>query len=209
MLGIVVALGLAKLFSSAVFKNESSLFVIELPPYRVPQALTLWRSTWEKGRGFVRKAGTFIFGGSVAIWLLTYIGPHGVGVSMDDSLLAAIGGMIAPLLAPLGFGAWQAGAALITGFLAKEVVISTMNIIYHVHEAAGLKSVITSHFTSLSAFSFMVFVLLYTPCLATAATIRKETGSWKWMLLSIGVALTVAYMLSFVVYQAGMIFGFQ
>ncbi|WP_445612358.1 ferrous iron transport protein B [Geobacillus sp. YF-1] len=209
VLGIIVALGLAKLFSSAVFKNESSLFVIELPPYRVPQALTLWRSTWEKGKGFVRKAGTFIFGGSVAIWLLTYIGPHGVGVSMDDSLLAAIGGMIAPLLAPLGFGAWQAGAALITGFLAKEVVVSTMNIIYHVHEAAGLKSVIASHFTPLSAFSFMVFVLLYTPCLATAATIRKETGSWKWMLLSIGVALTVAYMLSFVVYQAGMIFGFQ
>ncbi|MGG3923207.1 ferrous iron transport protein B, partial [Geobacillus thermodenitrificans] len=194
VLGIVVALGLAKLFSSTVFKNESSLFVIELPPYRVPQALTLWRSTWEKGKGFVRKAGTFIFGGSVAIWLLTYVGPHGVGVPMDDSLLAAIGGLIAPLLAPLGFGAWQAGAALITGFLAKEVVVSTMNIIYHVREANGLEQMIAAHFTPLSALSFMVFVLLYTPCLATVATIRKETGSWKWTLLSIGIALTVAYM---------------
>ncbi|AWO75939.1 ferrous iron transport protein B [Geobacillus thermoleovorans] len=209
VLGIVVALGLAKLFSSTLLKNESSLFVIELPPYRVPQALTLWRSTWEKGKGFVRKAGTFIFGGSVAIWLLTYIGPHGVGVAMDDSFLAAIGGLIAPLLAPLGFGAWQAGAALITGFLAKEVVVSTMNIIYHVHETNGLKQVIASHFTPLSAFSFMVFVLLYTPCLATVAAIRKETGSRKWTLLSIGCALTVAYVISFAVYQFGHMLGYS
>ncbi|UPT59529.1 ferrous iron transport protein B [Geobacillus thermoleovorans] len=209
VLGIVVALGLAKLFSSTLLKNESSLFVIELPPYRVPQALTLWRSTWEKGKGFVRKAGTFIFGGSVAIWLLTYIGPHGVGVAMDDSFLAAIGGLIAPLLAPLGFGAWQAGAALITGFLAKEVVVSTMNIIYHVHEENGLKQVIASHFTPLSAFSFMVFVLLYTPCLATVAAIRKETGSRKWTLLSIGCALTVAYVISFAVYQFGHMLGYS
>lgn len=209
VLGIVVALGLAKLFSSTLLKNESSLFVIELPPYRVPQALTLWRSTWEKGKGFVRKAGTFIFGGSVAIWLLTYIGPHGVGVAMDDSFLAAIGGLIAPLLAPLGFGAWQAGAALITGFLAKEVVVSTMNIIYHVHEANGLKQVIASHFTPLSAFSFMVFVLLYTPCLATVAAIRKETGARKWTLLSIGCALTVAYVISFAVYQFGHMLGYS
>ncbi|GAB6006010.1 hypothetical protein JCM12214_19100 [Geobacillus vulcani] len=209
VLGIAVALGLAKLFSSTLLKNESSLFVIELPPYRVPQALTLWRSTWEKGKGFVRKAGTFIFGGSVAIWLLTYIGPHGVGVAMDDSFLAAIGGLIAPLLAPLGFGAWQAGAALITGFLAKEVVVSTMNIIYHVHEANGLKQVIASHFTPLSAFSFMVFVLLYTPCLATVAAIRKETGSRKWTLLSIGCALTVAYVISFAVYQFGHMLGYS
>ncbi|OQP15635.1 ferrous iron transport protein B [Geobacillus zalihae] len=208
VLGIVVALGLAKLFSSTLLKNENSLFVIELPPYRVPQALTLWRSTWEKGKGFIRKAGTFIFGGSVAIWLLTYVGPRGVGVPMDDSLLAAIGGLIAPLLSPLGFGAWQAGAALITGFLAKEVVVSTMNIIYHVHEASGLKKVIAAQFTPLSAFSFMVFVLLYTPCLATVAAIRKETGSWKWTLLSIGIALTVAYMISLLVYQAGKIVGF-
>ncbi|WP_025950729.1 ferrous iron transport protein B [Geobacillus thermocatenulatus] len=208
VLGIVVALGLAKLFSSTLLKNENSLFVIELPPYRVPQALTLWRSTWEKGKGFIRKAGTFIFGGSVAIWLLTYVGPRGGGVPMDDSLLAAIGGLIAPLLSPLGFGAWQAGAALITGFLAKEVVVSTMNIIYHVHEASGLKKVIAAQFTPLSAFSFMVFVLLYTPCLATVAAIRKETGSWKWTLLSIGIALTVAYMISLLVYQAGKIVGF-
>jgi ferrous iron transport protein B len=209
VLGIVVALGLAKLFSSTLFKNESSIFVIELPPYRMPQVLTLWRSTWDKGKGFIRKAGTFIFGGSVAIWLLTYAGPKGIGVSMDDSFLAVVGGVIAPILAPLGFGTWQAGASLVTGFLAKEVVVSTMNIIYHAKDVDLLQGVMAQHFTPLSAFSFMTFVLLYVPCLATVATIRKETGSRKWTFISIGCALSIAYVISFVIYQGGMLLGFS
>ncbi|WP_017434231.1 ferrous iron transport protein B [Saccharococcus caldoxylosilyticus] len=208
VLGIVVALSLAKLFSSTLLKNESSVFVIELPPYRMPQALTLWRSTWDKGKGFVRKAGTFIFGGSVAIWLLTYVGPKGIGVSMADSFLAVIGGVLAPILAPLGFGTWQAGASLITGFLAKEVVVSTMNIIYHAKDMDLLQGAITQHFTPLSALSFMVFVLLYIPCLATVATIRKEAGSRKWTLISIGCALTIAYTISFLIYEGGKLFGY-
>lgn len=101
-----------KNYVSYHFKAEKSIFVIELPPYRVPQAKTLWLSTWEKGKGFVRKAGTFIFGGSVVIWLLNYAGPSGFGVDMGDSFLAMIGGFIAPLFAPLGFGTWQAAASL-------------------------------------------------------------------------------------------------
>ncbi|KYD28889.1 ferrous iron transport protein B [Parageobacillus toebii] len=209
VLGIVVALGLAKIFSSTLFKNESSIFFIELPPYRMPQALTLWRSTWDKGKGFIRKAGTFIFGGSVAIWLLTYVGPKGIGVSMDDSFLAVIGGVIAPILAPLGFGTWQAGSSLITGFLAKEVVVSTMNIIYHAKDMDLLQGVMAQHFTPLSALSFMTFVLLYVPCLATVATIRKETGSRKWTFISIGCALSIAYVISFVIYQGGTLLGFS
>ncbi|WP_374719373.1 ferrous iron transport protein B [Parageobacillus toebii] len=209
VLGIVVALGLAKIFSSTLFKNESSIFVIELPPYRMPQALTLWRSTWDKGKGFIRKAGTFIFGGSVAIWLLTYVGPKGIGVSMDDSYLAVIGGVIAPILAPLGFGTWQAGSSLITGFLAKEVVVSTMNIIYHAKDMDLLQGVMAQHFTPLSALSFMTFVLLYVPCLATVATIRKETGSRKWTFISIGCALSIAYVISFVIYHGGTLLGFS
>ena len=99
-------------YVSTILKAEKSIFVIELPPYRVPQAKTLWLSTWEKGKGFVRKAGTFIFGGSVVIWLLNYAGPSGFGVDMGDSYLAMIGGFIAPLFAPLGFGTWQAAASL-------------------------------------------------------------------------------------------------
>ena len=208
VLGVVLALILAKLFSLTILKQEASVFVVELPPYRMPQWQALWRSTWDKGKGFVKKAGTFIFGGSVAIWLLSYVGPNGVNVNMDDSFLAMIGGVLAPLLAPLGFGTWQAGAALLTGFLAKEVVVSTMNIIYHVPDVASLQGLMASHFTPLSAFSFMVFVLLYVPCLATVATIYKETGSRKWTMFSMSYALALAYIVSLAIYQIGSLLGF-
>lgn len=208
VLGVSLALILAKLFSLTILKEEASVFVVELPPYRMPQWQALWRSTWDKGKGFVKKAGTFIFGGSVAIWLLSYAGPNGMNVNMDDSFLALIGGVLAPLLAPLGFGTWQAGAALLTGFLAKEIVVSTMNIIYHVPDVESLQGLMASHFTPLSAFSFMAFVLLYVPCLATVATIYKETRSRKWTMFSIGYALVLAYIVSFVIYQIGSMLGF-
>jgi ferrous iron transport protein B len=207
VLGIVVALILAKIFSSTIFKSEASLFVIELPPYRMPQAQSLWRSTWDKGKGFLRKAGTFIFAGSVFIWLLTYAGPHGLKVDMDDSFLAAIGNIIAPLLKPIGFGTWQAAASLITGFLAKESIISTMNIIYFVPKSSSLGGLLAHYYTPLAAYSFMVFILLYIPCLATTATIYKETGSKKWTAFSIIYALAVAYFLCIVIYQGGKLIG--
>ena len=208
ILGIVVALILAKVFSSTILKGEFSLFVVELPPYRMPQGKALFRSTWDKGKGFIRKAGTFIFGGSVVIWLLSYMGPSGFDVPMDDSFLAMIGGILTPILAPLGFGTWQAGASLITGFLAKEVVVSAMNIIYHAPNADSLQGIMSTHFTALSAFSFMVFVLLYVPCLATVATIRKETGSAKWTYFSVGYALVIAYVLALIIYQVGSLLGY-
>ncbi len=207
VLGIVVALLLAKLFSSKILKEETSLFVIELPPYRVPQLKALWRSTWDKGKGFVKKAGTFIFAGSVLIWLLSYAGPNGIDTSMDQSYLAIVGGIFAPILAPIGFGTWQAGASLITGFFAKEAVISTMNIIYLVPDESSLQGLMANHFTPLAAFSFMVFILLYIPCLATVATIFKETGSRKWTLFSITYALAIAYTLSIIIYQGGRLLG--
>ncbi|MDN3018968.1 ferrous iron transport protein B [Paenibacillus sp. BSR1-1] len=206
VLGIVVAMIVARVFSFLLLKGEKSVFVIELPPYRVPQALTLWRSTWEKGKGFIRKAGTFIFGGSVFIWLLTYAGPHGLNVKMDDSFLAMIGGVLAPIFQPLGFGTWQAGASLLTGFLAKEVVVATMNIIYQVPNAVSLQGVLSTHYSALSALSFMAFVLLYVPCLATVATIRKETASKKWTYISIIYALIIAYIISILIYQIGGLF---
>lgn len=207
VLGIVVALILAKVFSSTLLKGETSLFVIELPPYRMPQAKALWRSTWDKGKGFVRKAGTFIFAGSVFIWLLSYAGPTGFNVNMDDSFLAMIGGLLAPLFAPLGFATWQAAASLITGFLAKEAIISTMNIIYATPDEGKLQGLLAHYYTPLSAYSFMVFILLYVPCLATVATIQKETGSKKWTLFSIGYALVIAYVLSLIIYQGGKLIG--
>ena len=207
IVGIVLALLVTKVMSLTVLKEEKSIFVIELPPYRIPQAKTLWLSTWEKGKGFVRKAGTFIFGGSVIIWLLNYAGPSGFGVDMGESFLAVIGGFIAPILAPLGFGTWQAAAALLTGFLAKEVVVSTMAIIYAVKEDA-LGNIMGAHYTALSAYAFMFFILLYVPCLATVAVIRRETGSVKWTIFSVVYPLIIAYVLTLVIYQVGSLLGF-
>ncbi|MED3572525.1 ferrous iron transport protein B [Cytobacillus praedii] len=209
ILGIAVALILAKLFSSTILKGETSFFVIELPPYRLPQFQALWRSTWDKGKGFVKKAGTFIFAGSVFIWLLSYIGPGGMDVALDNSYLAAIGGFIAPLFEPIGFNTWQAGASLITGFLAKEAIISTMNIIYFVPDEASLQGLLSDYFTPLAGYSFMVFILLYIPCLATVATIYKETGSKKWTAFSMGYALIAAYLLALIIYQGGKLLGFM
>jgi ferrous iron transport protein B len=198
--GVAVALLITKILSMTVMKQETSLFVVELPPYRFPQWLTLWRSTWDKGKGFVRKAGTFIFAGSVVIWLLNYAGPGGFGVAMGDSFLALIGKAVAPLFGPLGFGTWQAVAALVTGFLAKEVVVSSMAIIYGVSDA-GLMHSMTQLFTAHSAFAFIFFILLYVPCLATVAVIRRETCSNKWTAFAVVYPLVLAYGLTFVVYQ--------
>jgi len=207
VLGIVVALILAKIFSTTLLKSETSLFVIELPPYRLPQLQSLWRSTWDKGKGFVRKAGTFIFAGSVFIWILSYAGPNGLKVDMDHSYLAAIGNVIAPIFDPIGFGTWQASASLITGFLAKEAIISTMNIIYFVPNDTSLQGLLADYYTPLAAYSFMVFILLYIPCLATVATIYKETGSKKWTAFSMIYAFAIAYVLSLIIYQGGKLFG--
>lgn len=210
VLGMIIALGLARLFShSPLFAREKSFFLVELPPYRVPQPLSLFRNTWEKVKGFLHKAGTIILAGSVAIWLLSHLGMQGYGVDMDHSLLAAIGGLFAPLLDPIGFGTWQAVAALLTGFMAKEVVVSTMNIIYHAPTMEGLGVQLDSAFTALQAFSFMVFILLYTPCLATVSVIRKETQSWKWAGFSILYALITAYIAALLIYQLGRLIGYS
>lgn len=206
VLGIIVAIILAKFLSATTFKNEKSLFIIELPPYRMPQWRTLWRATWEKGKGFLRKAGTYIFGGSVLIWFLSYAGPGGLAVDMNDSYLAMIGGIIAPLFAPLGFGNWQAAASLLTGFLAKEIVVSTMSIIYFVPEME-LQGLIGGQFSALTAYGFMAFILLYIPCLATVAVIKKETNSRKWTFLSIVYGFVSAYILVFIIYQVGSLLG--
>ncbi|WP_172198894.1 ferrous iron transport protein B [Saccharibacillus qingshengii] len=208
VLGMVLALALAKLFSRTLLRSEPSLFIVELPPYRMPQPLSLLRMTWEKVKGFLRKAGTIILAGSVVIWFLSNTGSSGFGVDMNDSFLASIGGALSGLLAPIGFGTWQAGAALITGFMAKEVVVSTMNIIYQVPDMAGLEHQVAAAFTPLQAFSFVTFILLYIPCLATVGVIRKETASWRWTFFSMGYSLVLAYAVALVIYQGGKWIGF-
>ncbi len=205
VLGIVVAILVAKIFS-LFLKNEKSYFVMELPPYNVPQAAQLLRSTWDKGKGFVRKAGTFIFGGTVFIWLFSYLGPDGANVPIDESFMAIGSGVLAPIFAPLGFASWQAVSALITGFLAKEVVVSTMNILYHVPAGETMANLLPQFFTPLTAYTFLVFILLYTPCLATVAIMKKETGSMKLALFSIVYSFFIAYIVALGVYKAGQFF---
>lgn len=205
ILGIVIALIVTKILSMTLLKQETSVFFVELPSYHMPQLKSLWRSTWEKGKGFFRKAGTIIFAGSVIIWLLSYFGPHGVNVEMDESFLAIIGGAFGVLFLPLGFGTWQAGASLISGFLAKEVIVSTMAIIYGVSEGV-LSSAMTNHFNPLSAYTFMAFVLLYMPCLATVGAIKRETQSAKWTMFATLYPFVVAYISALVIYCIGKLF---
>lgn len=206
-LSIILALLMAKLFS-LFMKHDSSVFVLELPPYRLPNLRTIMRSTWDKARGFVKKATTFILGGTILVWVLSYFGTEGANVPLDRSFLAMICGFLAPLVAPLGFGSWQAASALITGFMAKESVVSTLSMVYHTAAAGSLTESIRQAFTPLQAYSFMVFTLLYIPCMSTVPAIRHEVGSTKLTLFTISYCVVLAYSVSFVVYHLGLLAGF-
>jgi len=181
------------------------LFVIELPPYRVPMIRSLLLNTWDKGKNFIKKAGTVIFSMAVLIWFLANFSWSGMVDNMNDSFLAALGGIIAPVFAPLGFGTWQSGVALISGVMAKEIVVSTMSIVYGAggESIAQLSGYVTAAFTPISAYAFMVFVLLYVPCMATIIVMKKESGTWKWTLISIAYSFSIAWVLAFIIYQVG------
>ncbi|MEG6520984.1 ferrous iron transport protein B [Desulfotomaculum sp. 1211_IL3151] len=215
LLGIVIAIIMGIIFKSTIFKGDSEPFLMELPPYRFPTLKTILIQTWEKGKGFLIKAGTIIFSMSVVIWLLSSYNFSG-SAEMNESLLASLGKMIAPLFTFHGFGTWEAGVAVITGILAKEAVVSTLGVLYGVLEladdavyAAGqLKATIGTSFTSLSAYAFLVFVLLYTPCMAVLGTIKKELASWKWTLFAAGYTFGLAWLISLIIYQGGLLLGF-
>ncbi|MBM7867681.1 ferrous iron transport protein B [Heliobacterium gestii] len=215
VLGIALAILMGILFKKTILKGESEPFVMELPPYRLPALHTVLIQTWEKGKGFLIKAGTIIFSMSVVLWFLSNYNFDGPA-EMQDSFLAAIGGFIAPLFTFHGFGSWEAGVAVLTGILAKEAVVSTLGIVYGIGELSGdavdaatqLMPVAQVHFTALSAYAFMVFTLIYTPCMAAMATLKKELGSWKWTLLGAVYPLVLAWLVSLVVYQVGLLLGF-
>jgi ferrous iron transport protein B len=206
-LSIVLAMLMAKLFS-LFMKTEPSSFVLELPPYRLPNFRTIMRSTWDKAKGFVKKATTFILGGTIFVWVLSYFGTAGANVPLDHSFLAMICSFLAPLVAPLGFGNWQAASALISGFMAKESVVSTLSMVYHTSAAGSLTESIRQSFTPLQAYSFMVFTLLYIPCMSTVPVIKHEVGSMKLTLFTISYCVVLAYAVSFVVYHLGRLAGF-
>ncbi|OFI06785.1 ferrous iron transport protein B [Clostridium acetireducens DSM 10703] len=206
VLGILVAIIMGKIFSKTLFKGENSYFVMELPPYRIPTAKSVFIHMWEKAGAFLKKAGTIIFGVVVAVWILSNI-PFGVEPASEYSVLGRIGGFIAPIFKPAGFGTWQAGVSLFTGILAKETIIATLGSVYAAGEGAQLTQSIQQIFTPLSAYAFMVISLLYTPCAATIGTIKRETNSGKWALFVAAYTFAVGWLVAVLVYQVGRLMG--
>jgi ferrous iron transport protein B len=204
VIGIIIAILSAKLFSKYLFKGESSYFVMELPPYRVPSVKGVLIHMWEKASAFVKRAGTIIFAVVVLIWFLSVM-PLGVEPGTAESILGKMGSFIAPIFKPLGFGTWQAAVSLITGVLAKEAVVGTMATVFAVSEGS-LETAIQSQFTALSSYAFMIFCLLYAPCVAAIGAIRRETNSHKWALFSVLYSTTVAWIAAFLVYNVGGLF---
>ncbi len=219
IIGVVMAVIVAKVLGSTLFKDKGSTFLLELPPYRMPDMKTVLLETWEKGKGYLIKAGTIIFVASVFIWFLSNYNMSGPAEEMNESFLASLGSAICGIFAFHGFDTWEAGASVISGILAKETVVSTMGVLYGVGdgieadaaaEAADtfLNSGMGAAFTSLSAFAFMVFSQLYTPCVTALGTIKKEAGGWKWMGFSAVYMFAVAWLVSLLVYQIGRLLGF-
>lgn len=203
-LGVVVAIVMGLMFKKLFAKKLSPEFVIELPPYRWPTLKGLFLSVWEKVWLFIKKAGSIILAFTIIIWFLANL-PVGVEYASEQSLIGMLGRATAPLFAPLGFGTWQPSVALIFGLVAKEVIVSTFGTLY---SPTPLHTALSHNFTHLSAMAFMVFTLLYTPCVAVIAVIKKETNSWKWPLFTVGYTMLIAYSMAFLVYQGGRIIGF-
>ncbi len=208
-LGIAVALLMGKIFSKTLFKGESSYFIMELPPYRVPTLKNVLRNMWDKVWGFLKRAGTVIFAVVTGLWVLAVL-PFGVEPYSKASILAKIGSFIAPIFKPAGFGTWQASVGLFAGIVAKEAVVATLGMVYAgVEEGAKLITAIQGAFTPLTAMSFMVMTLLYTPCAAVIGTVRKETNSHKWALFTTIYTFVVGWIGAVLVFQIGKLLGFS
>ena len=209
VLGIVVALIVAAILKRTMFKGLSTPFVMELPTYKVPSLKGVLLHTWEKVKGFLKKAGTLILACSIVLWILQNIFPWG-GSEPQMSLLGIIGTAIAPIFAPLGFGTWQAAVAIIAGLAAKEVVVATFGTLAGMEEddEEGITNLVHDTFTPLSAYAFMAFTLLYTPCFAAIGAIKQETNSYKWPLTMCAITLVTAYVVSFLIFQIGGLAGF-
>ncbi len=208
VLGIVVAIIVAFILRKTLFDDMDAPFVMELPDYKLPTLRGILMHTAEKSWGFVRKAGTIILAAAIIVWILSSF-PAGVEYGSQESAIGMIGTAVAPVFAPLGFGSWQPAVALIFGLVAKEVVVGTFSSLFGVaEEGAGIAAAMHGIFTPLTAYVFMVFVLLYIPCFAALGTIKQETGGWKWPLIMSGTTLITAYVVAFIVYMVGLALGF-
>jgi ferrous iron transport protein B len=225
IIGIVLAFLLGRFFKKTLFRSQEAPFVMELPPYRMPTLRGTLIHMWERGSMFIRKMGTIILVGSVIVWFLSSF-PAGtktppttgdiagetmtedISLPEQETYLEAIGHATAPVFAPLNFP-WEASVALISGFVAKEIVVSTFGILYGAEGSTSIgSSMMGSGWTPLVAYAFMIFVLLYTPCLATVAAIRRETGSTKWAAFSVSYSLVLAWVIAFAIVRVGTMLGY-
>ena len=204
--GILMSIFAGFLLKKTVFHDVSSGFVLELPPYRLPTFKGTVRGMWDKAKDFITKAGTVIFLMSIVIWVLQNFTPtFAVAASPESSILGVFGRFIAPIFAPLGFGEWQASVSLLTGLVAKEAVVSTMSVLYGVSASADLATILTGVFSPVAAYAFLIFILLYMPCMSAFATIKREMGGWRWALGAAAFQTCLAWLTAFVVYHIGML----
>lgn len=187
LLGIVIAILVGLLFKNTLFKKDEQPFILELPEYKLPSLKSIILNAWDKSKGFIVRAGTLIFAVSIVVWFLTYFNMSGYTDEISTSFFAKLGGIVAPIFKPLGFGTWEAGVSILTGLAAKEVIIGTMEIVY-----GDLALILPTVFTSITALTFLVFVSLYTPCFAVIGVMRKEYGN-KMMTISIVYQFVLAW----------------
>ncbi|MBI4856970.1 MAG: ferrous iron transport protein B [Acetobacterium woodii] len=192
------------------FSGDPAPFIMELPTYHIPGAKGVLIHMWERGKSFIKKAGTIIFVASITIWFLSSFNWTLTMVDTSDSILASLGMIIAPIFAPLGFGNWESTVAAITGLIAKETIVSTFGVLFGFAEVAAdgteIWPLLQQSFTQLSAFSFLVFNLLCAPCFAAIGAIRQEMGSAKWTLIAVGYQTAFAYTIALIIYQLGLFF---
>ena len=207
--GILLAVIMARIFSKFLVKGEDSPFVMELPPYRMPTSKSIMRHTWEKGAQYLKKMGGIIMIASIIIWFLGYYPRHdaheSVAEQQENSYIGQIGKAIEPVIKPLGFD-WKLGIGLISGVGAKELVVSTLGVLYT--NEGDVENVNLSDripITPLVALAYMLFVLIYFPCIATFAAIKQESGSWKWAIFTAGYTTGLAWLVAFTVFQIGSI----
>ena len=193
LIGIVLSVIVARVLSAWVVKGDDTPFVMELPPYRFPTAKAIFRHTWEKGKQYLKKMGGVILVASIIVWALGYFGTMGVAPSLEESFIGMLGKAVEPVFQAQGFD-WRLDVSLIAGVGAKEIVASTIGVLYG--DAAF-------DFSQLTAYCFLLFVLIYFPCIATIAAIKNESGSWKWAFFAAVYTTALAWCVSAAVYQVG------
>ena len=206
-IGILLAVLMARVFTKFIVKGDDSPFVMELPPYRMPTAKVVARHTWEKGKQYLKKMGGIIMIASIIIWFLGYYPNHEnyttTAEQQENSYIGRLGKAIEPAIEPLGFD-WKMGIGILSGVGAKELVVSTLSVLYTNED--DVENVNLSEripITPLVAYCYMLFVLIYFPCIATLAAIRQESGSWKWAVFAAVYTTALAWLVSFAVYQVG------